>query len=91
MVLQEWAPSVGEGNMQGQTEEAALHSVLLDCIGQLSKGLEDRQHLVEAMARVACKIGQTPLPTSHGILQCLAAAAQALSTLPDQVCKLFKS
>ena len=63
-----------------------MHAVLLDCIGELARGLEDKQHLVEAMARVAAKTPPTPTDTTQGTLHCLAAAAaQALPALPDEV------
>ena len=73
------------GGGSSESEGNAMPPVLLDCIEQLARGLEDKQHLIEAMARVATKTPPTPSDTTQGTLNCLAAAAQALPALPDEV------
>ena len=61
-----------------------LRSGLLNCIQHLASALDGGQNLIETLARIAGKVPRA-LPASAAVLECLTAAASALSSYPSLV------
>lgn len=77
-LLQDLSPLL-PGTSTQDGPQSSLRKAVLQCVGDLARRVGDSLHLLEALGGVVGKL-QEPTPLTTAVLECVAAAADAVNS-----------